>query len=509
MSADAPEKRPYEAHFDTSHLQSGLKKRAIRGAGFSITAQMSDYAIQTIGTIVLARLLIPADFGLITMVAAFSLLIQNFGLNGFTEVVIQRKDITHQEMSKLFWLNFAIMLACTLAFIALSPLIAWFYKEPQLKTISVVMSLTILFGGLTTCHLALLNRSMKFHVLLIIQSSASLLSTGIAIVAAVKGIGYWALVLRRVTWPLMTALFAWLLCRWRPALPERKTNITPMVVFGLRTYGNFLMDYFRKNLDKILIGKVYGKSSLGFYDRAYHFSQILPNQLTTALSNVGFAALSRLRDDTKTYLDSFGKSLSLLAFVAFPGSVILTLIGKDIIVLLLGTPWTRAGEIFAAFGPAVGLVVIYNTNNWLHVSLGRADRLLKWSIVAFIASVAAYIVGMMFGPLGVAVAYSALFYVLFIPALWYAGRPIKIPVSYYLSILWKYWTAAFIAGLIFWALFNLVSPLAMFYHQLNPFVRVGLGFVFYGALYSCFILILFKGPRPFYMLRTISRNIVS
>jgi len=497
MPAKIQGQAKYEALLDTKHLQAGLKKRAIRGAGFTISAQTLNYGIQTIGTIILARLLTPEDFGMVAMVSAFSMLLQNFGGNGFTEAIVQREDLTHHQMSKLFWTNLCIMLGLSLAFMAMSPLLVWFYKEPQLKRISVAMSLSIFFGGLTTCHFALLSRNMKFHLTSMAQVSSGVLSTVLAVITATQGIGYWALVLRRITTPLLTATFVWIFCHWRPSIPTKSADIKPILRFGVRTYGNFLMDYFRKNSDKVIIGKFFGRTPLGHYDRATNLSSLLPNQLTAALSGVGVATLSRLRGDPRKYLDYYAKSLSIQAFFAFPGSVLFTLLGKDIILLLLGGQWTKAGDIFVALGPAIGLVVIYDTNIWLHLSLGRPDRLLRWSISVLFLSVLSFFIGTIFGPIGVAIAYSTLFYVLLLPALYYAGRPLKIKASYFLSILWKYWFSAFSAGAICWTFLHILKPTSLALTGLAPLAKTICGASLYLIIYSCFIIILFKGPKPF------------
>jgi PST family polysaccharide transporter len=500
MSDKTKNKNDEQSIIKSSDLQQGIKKKVIVGAGFSVFAQTANYTIQTIGTIIMARLLVPEDFGLVTMVATFSLLIQNFGLNGFTEAVVQREEISQNQMSKLFWVNLLIMSVLTIGFIAASPLIVWFYKEPQLEKISIALAFTILFGGLSTCHLALLNRNMKFKIYSLVQVAAALSSTGLGVLLAIRGYGYWSLVLRRLSLPLITALLAWLFCRWLPSLPGKGPSIKPVLTFGIKTYGNYLLSYIRNNLDRILIGKAFGKAPLGHYDRANQLSSLLPNQLTIGLSGVGVAALSRLRNEPKRFLGYFEKSLAILSFVGFPGSILLTLEGKDIIIFLLGKNWSTAGDIFVALGPAIGVFVIYNTSTWLHISLGRPDRLLKWSIGVLIASALAYTFGLKYGPLGVAIAYSTLFYVLLIPALYYAGRPMKIKVSFYFSIIWKYWMASFSAGAITWFIFHVLGAPSLIYSQLSLLARIVLGSVVYLLMYLSAIYVLFRGLKPLSLL---------
>ncbi len=496
MNMPDPKYEKQDAFFDVRHIETGIKKHAVRGASATISASVVNYGLQTIGTIVLARLLSPEDFGLVAMVTTFSLMAQNFGTNGFIEAVVQSDGINHQKMSKLFWTNLLIMLALTAVFAALAPLIAWFFHEPLLKGITLALAISIFFGGLATCHVAVLTRNMKFHLTSAQGLISGVLSTMLAIIAAMRGMGYWALVLRRVSLPFLGAILAWAFCRWRPGIPEKKTRIAPIIRFGVQTYGNFVVDYFRKNADKIIIGKLFGKSPLGHYDRANHLAAVMPNQLSASLGGVGVATFSRLKNDPRKYIDSYGKALSLLAFVAFPGSVWFTLIGRDMITVLLGPQWSEAGKIFTALGPAIGIVIIYETNIWLHLSLGRPDRLLKWGTFVLIAAVSSFLLGSRFGPIGVAVAYSSLFYVLLFPALIYAGKPMKIGGGYILAILWKYWFAAFMGGLMYWLFQNRVSFNSSFYNHLAPLARILYCFFLYSLIYLGLIFALFKGFKP-------------
>ena len=483
-------------YFNNDHLRQNLKTRAIRGAGATIFAQSSNYAIQTVGTIVLARLLTPDDFGLITMVATFSLLLQNFGVNGFTEAIIQEDKIDHQKISNLFWINISASLILTLLFIASSPLIAGFYKEPRLKFITIAMAFSIIFSGTSTQHSALLKRNMQFYSTSIIEISSAFLSTLIAIILAFHGWGYWSLVARRLLSPLTANIGSWIVCRWRPGLPSKRSNVMTMVKFALHTYGTFCTTYLRRNLDKILIGRVHGSEPLGFYDRAYHFSSILPNQLTVPLTNVSIATLSRLADNPKKYSQYLSTILSTLAFISLPLSAILTLTGKDFICLLLGPQWDKAGYIFSALGPGVAMIVLYDTHGWLHISFGRADRWLRWGIISFIATAICFFIGLFFGPLGVAIAHSASYYILICPAMWYAGKAGGIKLSLFISAVWKYFVAAIIAGLLSWMVLHVLPGSSVYFVQLNIFIRIITATCLCLVLYLVFIVALFRSIDP-------------
>ena len=324
-------------YFSTDHLRPDLRGRALRGASVTLVAQVCSYSIFTVGTIILARLLTPHDFGLVTMALSFSMLLQNFGTNGLIEATIQREEIHHKQISTLHWINVAINLALTLLFMASAPVIAWFYKEPLVKPIALVIAVSILFGGLSTQHQALLKRNMEFYKIAACDIGATSASLAIAILLACRGWGYWALVARWIVSPLMITAGSWLLCGWRPTRPAWRTGVRPMLSFALNTYATSALFYFHRTIDKMLVGRFYGSQALGNYDRAYQLSNMFPSQLLTPLNTVALPAFSRLTNDPAKYRHTYLTLLSIMAFVSMPISAVLTLTGKRFDPLALGT----------------------------------------------------------------------------------------------------------------------------------------------------------------------------
>src|SRR5207249_3501140 len=143
-------------------VSDGLRRLAVRGAGVTVLSNGLGFALQMIGTVVLARLLTPADYGLVTMVTIFSLIPMNCGLNGFTEAVLQREEVDHTLASNLFWINVGLSLLLTIGFAAAGPLLGWFYGDPRVAAVAVAVALTIFFTSLSVLHLALLKRAMRF-----------------------------------------------------------------------------------------------------------------------------------------------------------------------------------------------------------------------------------------------------------------------------------------------------------------------------------------------------------
>jgi len=495
-------------YFHTEKLKADLRKRAVVGAGATVFSQVSVYGIQMIGVIILARLLTPDDFGLIAMVMAFFVIFKMFRNLGLTDATIQKDEINHKQISTLFWINIAFSLVVTLFFMSLSPLIAWFYKQPSLKLITIVISLDFIFGGISTQHRALLKRNLQMYRITAIQVGGTFISFTTAIVFAWKGYGYWALVARHVVYAMLEAVGAWMFCRWRPGLPAFGTGVRPMLRFGVNMLGNFSISTFTQNLDKILIGWCYGTQSLGYYHKAYHLFMAPAQQLSYPLTSVAVTTLSRLSNEHEKYRRYYLNAFSMLAFVGFPISSILTIMGSDIILLLLGPQWTRSSEIFSVFGIGIGTQILYSTHAWLHISMGRTDRWLRWNIIGSIVTIIFFLIGLPFGALGVAVGYIIALHILIFPALWYAGKPINLKLHVIISKIWKYYVSALGAGLLCWFVLYSFYLTSNIFVELNIFVRLLSTFILFISIYLLFIITLCKDSKPISQFTSVVRDMV-
>jgi PST family polysaccharide transporter len=365
-----------------------------------------------------------------------------------------------------------------------------------LKPIVAIMALSILFGGLSNQHQALLRRNMEFGKVAGCDIGATLASLGIAVVLAYRGWGYWALVARWVALPMATSIIAWALCGWRPGLPGMRTGVRPMLNFAFHTYGNFVLFYFCRTADKILVGRFSGSQALGAYDRAYQLSMMLPNQLLSPLNSVVLPSFSRLANDPPRYRETYLRLLSMLAFVCMPLSAIWGLTGGDVIAVLLGPQWKSAGQIFAVFGMSIGILMLYCTHSWLHLSLGTPDRWLRWAVFAFAVTLLLFVAGLPFGPFGVAAGYSASFYLLILPALWYAGRPIDLTVFAVVGSVWKHTVSALAAAIVTWLAMHRLDMTAASLVRLGPLERIAASSALCTAAYLAATTILHRGVTP-------------
>ncbi len=484
-------------YFITKQAPAALRSHAIRGATITIIAQFLSFAISTIGTIILARILTPDDFGLVTMALSASLLLQNFGFNGFTEAIIQKSNLNHFEVSNIFWLNFAASCALAAMLICSGPLISSFYKDMRLNAVLAIISSSIVFVAISTEHMALLNRALRFTTVSMIALISTLLSTLLAILMAYKQYMYWSLVMRWVSLPLFTAIASWILCRWRPSSPNFNTNVMPLIKYGISTYCSFVVTYLKRNIDKVLIGRFAGPAQLGFYDRAYHLAHTLPSQLISPVANVAIATWSRVANDQERYRKMYLHIISIIAFIGMLASAIMTLNGPRLVLLLLGPQWHTAGILLSLLSTCIGIMFIYYTNSWLHLSLGTPNKMFRWGLFSLAITVIFLLLGIRYGVIGLAVSYTLSYYVLAIPALCYAGRPFKLTYKDILSVLWRYWIAAMLScGICLGFLYYCSASISFMFNSLHLINKIVVSSCACTAIYLLLITILFKGPLP-------------
>lgn len=492
----------------TADAQATLRRLTVRGAGATVLSQTLAFCVQMVATIVLARLLIPRDFGLVTMVTTASLLLLNCGLNGFTEAVLQWDVLDPSITSNLFWINVGVGSLLTIAFAGAGSLLARFYAEPLVTRVAAIMSLTILINSFSVIHIALLKRAMRFTVVAINDVIARSVSVVFSIILALYGWHYWALVCGAIALPLSTTIGAWIAYPWLPMLPRRHTATVPMLRFAMSTYARFISNYGSNNLDNLLVGWRFGSGALGFYKKAYDLFVLPANQLSAPLTGVAVSALSRLNRDPLQYRRYFFTALSILAFVGMAMGANLTLVGRDLIRLLLGPQWGEAGRVFTFFGPGIGIMLLYGTHGWIHLSIGRADRWFRWSLLEIAVTASLFVVGLHWGPVGIALAWVASFWLLTLPALWYAGKPAGILITEVVRTVWKYILASALAACACTLIVRAIAPLAPASNAISTMIRILITSLVFGSLYVGAVICLHRGCTPLHQVAGLFRDLL-
>ena len=476
-------------YFGANNTQGTIGAAAVRGGRWVLSAQAASTGIRAVSTIILARLLLPADFGLYAMVVAITSGFLIFKDLGLCDAVIQWPGLTEIQVSSLFWVNLGISIVVAVCLAVASPLLSRFYREPRVAGIVMLGSLTIVLGALSAQHLALLKRAMLFGGVSKLLMIASIISNIGAVALAWHGAGYWALVSRDVMNEAVTAIGAWLLCGWRPQKPSRHSGIKPMLVFGGHSIASFVVRRTTRNLDRTLLGWKFGPMVTGYYHMAFELAAMFTSLITEPLRNVAVSSLSRLREQPERFIRHYVKAISGVAIACFAASAVLVAASSDAVAIFWGPKWQPAGDILHILGLSAGISAIYMSNIWLHFSLGRADRMAGWTIVETAVIAAAVVVGLPFGAHGVAWGYTVAMFFLCVTGLRFAGRPIGLTVRDTMAALWRPAVAAVIAASLCW---YIVLRAAFFQGHV---LRMVLFCSAFGLVYASFILSLSGGIK--------------
>ncbi len=416
-------KKQYQDHFNTEHLLANLTHRTVSSGFISLGTQGAKLALNLASTIILARLLMPKDFGLVTMVMAVSGLLMVLKDAGLSTATIQKDSITHAQVSNLFWVNIAFSSVLALIMAATAPVVAWFYKEPRLTNIALSLGVIFLLNGSTYQHLSLLKRQMRFKKIAVIELGSAIAGLSLAIFMAFLGYGYWSLVGQQMLLALVALLLTWSLSSWRPGLFTRNCGTKRLLHFGMNLTGAGFMQSFSRMIEFSLIGRFYGADILGLYSRGNALLMNPLQRFISPLSNVFLPVLSRLQGDPQRYRRGFFQLFETIALIMFPLAGLLMALSQPFTHVVLGPNWKDVAPIVACFTIFIIYVPSAHASTWLFMSQGRGKEVFKYSTISSFLAIASILAGLPFGIFGVALSYSGSGLFIRLPLLFYfAGR---------------------------------------------------------------------------------------
>ncbi len=469
-----------------------LKERTIRGGFARIVAQAANFVLRIGSLMVLARLLDPRDFGLVGMVTALTGILNLFRDFGLSTAAVQRVTVTDEQLSTLFWINILVGAILTVLTLAMAPAVALFYHEPRLLAVTAALAFGFIFNAAGVQHEAVLLRELRFTALAAVGIVSLIISILVGIGMAMRGYGYWALVGMTLAAPFVTTLAMWFIAAWVPGKPHRQAGVRSMVRFGGTITLNGIVVYIAYNLEKVLLGRYWGAAVVGIYGRAYQISNIPTENINSSVGGVAFSALSRLQDEPKRLRSYFLKGYSLVLALTIPITLLCALFANDTILVLLGSKWKEAIPIFRLLAPTILIFAMINPFSWLLFSIGKVERSLKIALVIAPLVIAGYVVGLPYGPKGVALGYSTAMALWVAPHIVWCVRGTPISVRDVFQTLSRPLLSGFVAAAVSLALQILCGQL------LGPLQRLILGSAVFGCIYLGMLLYV-MGQKAFYM----------
>lgn len=410
-----------------------LRELTVKALAWSGLSQFLTQASVFVVTAVLARLLVPEDFGLIAMATVFIGFMTIFSEMGVGAALIQKQDATDVHYSSLFWVNLAAGIALTVIFTLLSPVIAGFYAIERLSPVLMALSLQFFLSSFTIVQQALLTKKMDFKALTIRNIVATLLAGGLAILCALKGFGVWSLVVQALSYCLINSVLLWRLSPWRPQFIFSLGAVRDIVGFSAHLTGFQVVNYLSRNVDYLLIGKFLGAESLGYYTLAYKLMLVPLMHVSRVISRVMFPAFSKIQNDLAKIQSIYLYMTSSIAKVTFPILALLFVVAPELIGVVFGEQWRPVADIVRILCLPGMLQSMVSFNGTIYQSQGRMDVQFKMGLMGSLVVTFAVIIGLPWDVKGVAAAYGAASVLWSLYALFVLTRLLRIRYSQLLS----------------------------------------------------------------------------
>ena len=387
-------------------VSDSLGRSASRGGLATFSGQLVRLAIYGVGVVVLGRLLSPSDYGLMAMVVAvvgLGEVIREFGLSF---AAVQAAHLSQAQRSNLFWISSGLgALLAIVTFFASWPL-ASFYSEPAVVPITQALSVSFLFSGISAQLKANLTRELRFSSMAVAEVVAPFLGLAFAILIAVLGGGYWALVCQQVTIQLVLMAYYIIANRWRPSLYSREASVRSLVANGASILGVQVLSYASRNVDSIVIGATMGPRPAGVYNMAFQLMILPLNQINAPSTSVAFPVLSRLQQNRERFNEFLERGQLVMVTVIVGCFGLVVPLAPLLIPLIVGDQWHDSVPLFQILAVGgVAQAVSYATY-WVFLSLGLFRSQLFWSLATRPIIVVCVILGANWGTTGVALGYA-------------------------------------------------------------------------------------------------------
>ncbi len=386
-------------------MTESLRHKGARGGGITLLAQGGRMLVQLVGVVVLSRLLSPGDFGLLAMVMAFMTLAELVRDFGLSSSALQAKELSQQQASNLFWLSWALGSATGLLLVASTPLIVRLYSEPRLEYIVPAMAVTLFLGGAQAQIQVQLARQLKFSALALSNFLAPTVGLALAVVAALLGWGYWALVLQAVGGALVLLLVQIGAARWVPWRPRRGQGTGDLVRSGAHLGAAHMLTWAASNVDSLVAGVRFGSVRLGHYNRGFQLTVTMIGGFLAPLTQVAIPMLNEARKSGKRPADLLVKMQALVAIPVCMAMVLLALTAPSLVPLLLGDQWGPAVPIIQILAAAECLHSLSFISYWGFLTEGLSRQLLNYNLLTKPITVLAVLIGSNWGIEGLARGY--------------------------------------------------------------------------------------------------------
>ncbi len=358
-----------------------LKLRVLISLFWKLMERSGTQVIQFIIQIILARMLLPKDYGLIALIVVFTSIASVFVQSGLNTALIQKKDADEVDFSSVFYLSFLVAFLIYIILFSVAPFIATFYEEAQIIPLIRVLSITLFLGAFNSIQNAVVARNLQFKKLFFSSTGAILISGAVGIYMAYTGFGVWALVGQQISNQLLVTLILWFTVKWRPQLQLSLGRLKILFSFGWKLLVSSLISSIYSDIRNLIIGKIYNHAMLGFFNRGQQFPLLIVANINGSIQSVMLPVLASQQDNKLRVKDMMRRSIVTSSFVIFPMMVGLAVIAESLVKILLTDKWLPCVPFIQIFCAVYAFWPIHTANLQAINALGRSDIYLKLEII--------------------------------------------------------------------------------------------------------------------------------
>jgi O-antigen/teichoic acid export membrane protein len=383
-----------------------MRDRVVTGAGWAGLSQIAGHITRTIVAIVVARLLSPSDYGLAAMALVLTSLILIFSDLALGAALVQRKTLTEDDRSTAFWVTLGSGVLFTGLGVALAGPLSHLYGEPDTRVLFMGLSASFMISALGATQQSLMLRDMQYRRLELISVAGVLAGAPAAVALAAAGTGAWAIIGQQLVGTVLTSVLLWRASNWRPELRFSRASLRDLWSFSGFLVGHRLLYYTQQNADNFIIGRFVGAGALGAYAIAYNVMLAPASKIGGPLQRVLAPAFSRMQDEPERIADAWARVTRMIAALAVPALAGLMVIAPDFVDVLLGHKWHQAAPILQVLAWVGILQALQSVSVDILMARDRTSLMFRFSCCLVTAHLAAFIVGVHWGVMGVAVGYA-------------------------------------------------------------------------------------------------------
>ena len=366
-----------------------LKQRTAQGLFWGFLSSGGTQLLNLIIGIFLARLLSPGEYGVVGMLAIFSLFAGNLQDSGFGVALINIKDIKHNDYNSVFWFNIGVSLFLYALLFLCAPLIAAFYHQPCLTNLSRFLFLGFIFAAIGITPNAVLTRALRVKEKAIVSLLALAVSGTVGVVMAFNGFSYWSLAAQQVLYNVMICIGRYYFARWAPSFHVDFTPVKQMFSFSYKVLITTVLTTINNNVLTVVFGRLFPAESVGDFTQANKWNTMANQLVSNTVAQVAQPVLTRINDDNERQRRIFGKMLRFTAFMAFPVMLGLSLVAPQFIIIAIGEEWANSIPLLQILCISGAFIPLYTVYQNLFLSLGKSNIYMWLSIGQIVVMLAA------------------------------------------------------------------------------------------------------------------------